>query len=549
MPVSKLKTPAGVDHDYNFLSGIERERDRNQREVVEEKHLFTQREVREIDNEKKWRKMWFGEEVRFVAAGKSNYVMARGLGSDSDEEEQHNSAGGKMSHLARKIRARLEQSGTEVVQMPAGMARQRENSTAWNRRTGGINWCVEWIMYEPENKSINESGLKKSTQIRHKALESVPLYKALGESLAWHRRGQVKGGQQDDDDADEMALYARKRRRVLVREVKEESRHTAMQHHGEATWHITRYSTQNPYTSAWDADRGATVTSWLADAEFNARRHHKFYLLRPMTPAGKPKELIPLDSAETLCSALQGRTVLEYPTIYILPPLPPYSSQEASAAPHLPEGHKLGSTERRAPQQRRSKAEKRKAPEQNSKVDGPTSKRQALSGSNAQQLGGGRGGRVGAVRGRGRGRGRGMGRESMHTGRQRGRDAEEGEVNSGGEDVAADTTSSDPDTSSDDEEGSLDFNQDQERRMDIDSGVGAPSKAPLAPSSTTTGQTVHFATQGQPKNAGLGLVDYGSDDSDEDGEVDPEDVDIAKLNPENPELVASAIQEIVGLFS
>lgn len=542
MPVSKLKTPAGVDHDYNFLSGIERERDRNQREVVEEKGLFTQREVREIDNEKRWRKMWFGEEVRFVAAGKSNYVMTRGLGSDSDEEEQH--GGGKMSHIARKIRARLEHTGTQVVQMPAGMVRQRENTTAWNRRTGGINWCVEWVMYEPENKSMNEAGLKKSTQIRHKALESVPLYKALGNSLAWHRRGLAKGEDQDDDEADEMALSARKRRRVLIREVKEESRHSAMQDYNEAVWCNTPYPTQNPYTSAWDADRGATVSSWFAEAEIDARRSHRFYLLKPMTPAGKSKELIPLDSAETLSSALQGRTVLEYPTVYILPPLPP-SSSENDVALHLPENHILSSTERRASQPRRTKAEKRKAPDQNNKTDGPTQKRQALSGSNAQQRGGGRGGRGGAVRGRGRG-GR-VGRELIHTNRQRGSDAEEGEINSGGDDVAADTTSSDSDTQSD-EEGSFDFNHGQERRMNIDPSVGATSNAPLDPSTTVIGKMVHFVPQGQPEKTGLGLVDYGSD-SDEDGEVDQEDVDISKLNPENPELVAGAIQEIVGLLS
>lgn len=595
MPASKLKTPAGVDHDYNFLSGIERERDRNQREVVEEKGLFSQREVREMDNEKRWRKMWFGEEVRFVATGdrargyhNHHHNASRSDGEEEDEQQQlggrdgddegrgyERRGGGKMSALARKIRARLEQAGTHVVQMPTGMVRQRENTTAWNRRTGGINWCVEWIVYEPEDES--GEAVKKSTRIRHKALESIPLYKALGDSMAWFRRGQTKGEDQDDEDAEDMSsLYARKRRRVLIREVKEEGRRSAMQDHDEATWLSTPYPTQNPYTGAWNADRGAMVSSWLADAETGARRNHRFYLLRPLTPAGKPKELIPLDGAETLASALQGRTVLEYPTIYVLPPSATASLHPSGdLSPLLPEGYLLGSTERRAPQPRKPRPEKRKAPEQNAnstnKTEGPSQKRQALSGNTQQR--GGRGIRGAAAGGRGRLQGRG-GRElgANHRPNQRrgGYDdaAEEGEIHDDGDEVA-DTTSSDPDTSSsDEEEGSLRGfgHDDEERHMDIDSGIAATHNstfgslftATTAAATTTnpTGKIARFTTTQQPKKAGLGLVDYGSDsddDEDEEGEDDGEpsqdDVDLSKLNPENPELVAGAIQEIVGLLS
>lgn len=557
MPASKLKTPAGVDHDYNFLSSIERERDRNQREVVEEKAMFTRREVREMDNEKRWRKMWFGEEVHFVAAGdrsRGNHHASWGLVSDGEEEEEDNDdevegrghdrrrdgADGKPSHLARKIRHRLELAGTQVVHMPVGMSRQRENTTAWNRRTGGINWCVEWLVYEPdESNGTKEASIKKSTHIRHKALESTPLYKSLGGSIAWQQRDRVKGGDRDDDGNDEeemISQHARKRRRVLIREVREENRRSAMQAHDQTTWLSTPYPTQNPHTGTWATDRGATASSWLADAEVETRRHCRFYLLKPLTPVGKPKELIPLDGADTLGSALQGRTVLEYPTIYVLPPS---LQQDAAAAPCLPEGHVLGSTARRAPpssQPRKAKAEKRKAApgKKNNRPDGPAQKRQALGGGKSEQRGGGRGG--------GRG-GRG--------GRRKLRDAaEEGEIKSDGE-VVVDTSSSDPDTSSDEEE-SLDFIHDPHRhRMDIDTSFAdAAAAATTVASTAAIEKAVHFATP-QPEKAGLGLVDYGSDtdEDDEDGDVEQEDVDVSKLNPENPELVAGAIREIVGLLS
>lgn len=593
VPAARLKTPAGVDHDYNFLSGIERERDRNQREVVDEKALFTRREVREMDSEKRWRKMWFGEEVHFVAAAAAgdrsranHHHAARKLGSDGEDEEDEDNGGGggdgKPSHLARRVRHRLDLAGTQVVHMPVGMSRQRENTTAWNRRTAGINWCVEWIVYEPDEAADrtqkNEASLKKSTHIRHKALDSTPLYKSLGGSVAWHQRGQFKGqdhhdGDDDDNenDDDEMTVssaYARKRRRVLIREVRDESRRSAVQDPDETTWLPTPYPAQNPYTGAWSAtDRAATVRSWLADAEVEARRDHRFYLLRPLTPVGKPKELIPLDGAETLGSALQGRTVLEYPTIYVLPP-----SSSSSSSCCLPEGHIFGSTKRRAapppPQPRRTKAEKRKAaaPAPDSQKHGPAPKRQALGGRHSQQRGGGggsgRGGRGGA---RGATRGRGGSNNNRGGGRrQQQRDAaEEGEIISGDDDGdevhADDTTSSDPDTSSSDEkeEEPRGFHlhphprgDDPGRHGRVDIDTPTTTVASAAPME----KAVRFAaTQQQPpKKAGLGLVDYGSDsddDDEDDDDVGQEDVDVTKLNPENPELVANAIREIVGLLS
>ncbi|KAF3766276.1 hypothetical protein M406DRAFT_239089, partial [Cryphonectria parasitica EP155] len=295
MPAARLRTPAGVDHDYNFLSAIERERDRNQREIVEERGLFSEKQLRELGEERRWRKMWFGEEVRTT-------MMTRG---------------GPPSALARRVRQRLDQANVEVVHMPVGMARQRENTTAWNRKAGRINWCMEWIVYDAPGSGAGGA----STRIRHKALETIPLYKALGNSLAWSRKGQYKDEEEDEEDEDTfLSAYARKRRRVLIKEVKEEGRRSAMQDADEATWLAIPYTSQNPYTGTWDTDRAATVSSWLPDELIDAKRHHSFYLLRPLTPAGKPKELIPLDSTETLGRALMGRTVLEFPTVYVFPP-------------------------------------------------------------------------------------------------------------------------------------------------------------------------------------------------------------------------------------
>lgn len=573
MPVSKLKTPAGVDHDYNFLSAIERARERTQRDLLGESTggdksapLFTAAQLgRDLDGERRWRREWFGEEVRFVSKdGPRGTGTAANIGSDGEEDGDGERTGGAGSSLARKVRYRLDALGTEVIRMPVGMTRQRENTTAWNRRAGRINWCVEWFVYdcpswpssEGDDKSGNDtahfnhrhrthqqSQQQQPLRIRHKALETRPLYRALGDSLGWHHKGTTKSHpdlDSEDEDITTTSTPARKRRRLLIKELKDDLRRTDAQDPSTTAFsQPTPYPTQNPYTGAWAPaqDRAATARSWLGDevVENMRRDGWRFYLLRAPTPAGRDRELIPCEAEESLEQMLRGRTVVEFPTVYVLPPS--LDGEEGK----LPPGFVLGSTERRAPvpmskrkkqqQQQQQQSKKRKAPGAAKGLDGASGNQ-----NNKRQRGGG------AMRG---GRGRG-GRVMTMVHRER----EEGEVVSGEEEAAvsaaaataaADTTSSDPDTSSDEDE-------------DTDMDGGAPATRHTAHNSTSKQESsssslppLHAATR-------LGaLVGYGSDSSDgeddeeEDGEVTT--ADLASLKPEDPELVAGAIQEIVGLLT
>lgn len=588
VPPSKLKTPAGIDHDYNFLSAIERERERNQREIVDERKLFSQKELGQLDDPYSFRKQWFGENVHFhPVSGEPRQFGSDGEDdSDGDAEGEAKSnwrhiparASQRASQLARHVRQRLAVENVQVVQMPVGMTRQRENTTGWNKKARRINWCVEWIVYEGDEEE--REVLKKHTRIRHKALESMPLYKALGNSMAWYKKGQ-KADDDAADDEDIEPVQAGRRKKVLIREVKESGEQrggsgSAMQDSDSTAWAYprTQYPTQSPFTGAWSSDAGATTTSWEADEEVEARRRHRFYLLRPLTVAGRPKELIPVAAAEDLSTALFGRTVLEYPTIYVLPPHPSSSTVETASPPPLPEGHILGSTERRLPTKRQVAAAKRKAGPQDDVARQPSQKRQAVSDAkipirpSERGRGGSQRGRGGAaVSARGRGRGRGgrlqptTWRQQQHGGNQD--EAEEGEVNSDGDEVVAagraDTSSSDPDSSSDDDDddgrdggGFWESSRPSNRggMMDDYDDDGPPEEEGTT---TSTPARAPPAVQGgngiKKPGGGMGLVDYGSDS--EDGSDDDEhgDVDLAALKPENPELVAGAIQEIVGLLT
>ncbi|KAG6357750.1 hypothetical protein INS49_013629 [Diaporthe citri] len=581
MPASKLKTPAGVDHDYNFLSSIERERERNQREIVDERQLFSEKELGQLDDPYSFRKQWFGENVRFHPVG----AAPRQFGSDGEDSDGADGGGSsnrkhipaKASQLTRTLRQRLALENVEVVQMPVGMTRQRENTTSWNRKSRRINWCVEWIVYGGGGESGEE--LKKHTRIRHKALETTPLYKALGNSMAWYKKGHQADEDASDDEEIEMARAGR-HKKVLIREVKEDRRRGggAMQDCHSAAWPTrAQYPTQNPFTGAWASDAAATATSWQADEEVDARRRHRFYLLRPLTVAGKPRELIPVEATDGMGAALRGRTVLEFPTIYVLPPESDPSSTtaqapESSSSPPLPEGHILGSTERRANSKRQSAAAKRKAGPKDDNARQQSHKRQAVGEAgipvrpSAAGGGGAQRGRGGAAAAAARGRGKGRGGRVHSARQQRGgdQDAEEGEVNSDGDEVLAhpraptksaaavraDTSSSDPDSSSDEDED-----------VDARDGFWASSRPPQRgaiaddeddgddgpPEEEAT--SAPAPTNGSIKKPGTGLVDYGSDSEDGSEDDDDGDVGLAGLQPENPELVAGAIQEIVGMLS
>ncbi|KAJ4985724.1 HIT zinc finger [Stagonosporopsis vannaccii] len=94
---SELATPAGIDHDYNFLSGIERNLEKSEKSVAEK-----------------------GLDVGLNARPKGE--QAQGLDY----------------HLAA--------AGVKVIRAPKGMSRSKENKT-YRSKSGNRNiiWTVEWI--------------------------------------------------------------------------------------------------------------------------------------------------------------------------------------------------------------------------------------------------------------------------------------------------------------------------------------------------------------------------------------------------------------------
>ncbi|KAK0740802.1 hypothetical protein B0T18DRAFT_432049 [Schizothecium vesticola] len=287
VPLAQLTTPAGWDHDYNFLTSIERACERRERELAAEGAVASAREEMRGSSSKRggaFRKVWFGDDLHHVPAGAAIPGVEEEEAVGRREEYQFDKA----------ARRRLRQEGVEVVAMPKGMVRQRENATKWDRKTLSVNW---------QGKRVEDG---------------------LVHAMEWHasevaRQAKEQAREQDEDDA------PAKKKRTHRAQKKKPSTEGTIQDATSTAWLPSKLLLQDSETGAWR-------TTWGEDDRASA---WQFFLLQARPPPGE-KALIPISPSDTLANALSGRTVIEFPTIYVFPTGDP-----------LPEGFCLGSAERR----------------------------------------------------------------------------------------------------------------------------------------------------------------------------------------------------------
>lgn len=270
-----------VDHDYNFLSSIERDVARTDREIVEARGLFARGDE------------LFGEGRGAAGArgvNRGSYGRGRGGGGRGKSLSQ-------MS-FAERLDINTRQARVDVRHAPKGMQRKVENGTSWSKAQRCINWTVEWI---------TESGERKLGT----CLEKWPVAKAWGEMLHEEKmRGLSQGERKRWRDEREKERSAKRRRVNSV----------------SRSWPIISQTIlQNSETAAWNQAEEFEVGQEEKEDEEEEEPAWKrgivgyyFYLLRPNTPIKLPKVLIPVSSSQTLADTLKDRTVLEFPTVFAL---------------------------------------------------------------------------------------------------------------------------------------------------------------------------------------------------------------------------------------
>ncbi|KAJ5546122.1 Zinc finger HIT-type [Penicillium frequentans] len=265
---SELATESAFDRDFNFITGVERSLERADREV----------ENRGID-------------------------LGRGQAASGDGDEpglkrkipQQGLVKGEAAFLRR-----AEEGAVTVIRAPRGMSRNKLNNSRWHPKHKCLSWSVEWI---------SAAGVKnlRNCLEGHTLADcydrGFPASKGkTGESSKEEKKPDQQEGDAAAQDSTDIVPPA-----------------TATE--AENTTEPVGEQLGQPQISEAVESSTETAAERPQDLPIGPHRGLHFYLHRPRTTVKKPV-LVPLAPSMTLAAALRERTVMEFPTIYVLPESP-----------------------------------------------------------------------------------------------------------------------------------------------------------------------------------------------------------------------------------
>ncbi|KAK2002441.1 HIT zinc finger protein [Colletotrichum falcatum] len=324
VPPSKLKTAAGVDHDFNFLSGIERAVQRSEKEIVEERQLLRPEDLRPIEvRSVQWKTGRDGRKKRVLV---TEVLKGDGGGARQD------------ALASMPFKKRLARFGILLRRAPVGMARQKENGTNFSKASGRINWQVEWLLVPSETgaetqgrqQGVDEAK-KRTRRIMAKAFDDMPLYKALAAGQRHFHEEQARKEhrrQQPDDDGDDEeeahdgahASTGRPKKRRKHQHKPGQSLATA-QDTETGAWHPGRFCMQTAARGAWTPHTGMAPYTGTTEEEEAQKGRYAFYVAgttSAATSAAGRTVVHAVDAAAPLGDALRDMTVFEFPTLYVV---------------------------------------------------------------------------------------------------------------------------------------------------------------------------------------------------------------------------------------
>lgn len=351
---SDLATPSGIDHDYNYLTSIERQLDNAERDATERGFLLQSR-----DNEKP---IW------------------RYDGLDGPRK-------GEMP-----MKAAIERCGVVVERAPEGMARRKQNATHWDRKcalkaftlrqalTGfrkqRLIWTVEWIYDNgrraygtcPESEPLWAAYVAHFTSTKVKARSKnediTPRKKRqkrgverLSSKLATSPNttqylsseapivesvvpevGSIAPLEALSGTAKDTKPSGDKERhcdmKSYVQEIDPSNYADSLQNHSNHKQYIhngvSGFNSENAKLQQSASSKRPNDVPIESNADQSVVQSLHFYLHAPRLPSTQPV-LIPLSHDASLSISLRNRLVLEFPTIYVL---------ECSAS-EMPDGYVL----------------------------------------------------------------------------------------------------------------------------------------------------------------------------------------------------------------
>lgn len=306
MKRADLATPKGIDHDYNYLTSIERQLDQAEKNAI-----------------------------------------SRGVVLEEEQQRW----GKQLPKGEKQLNGALEICGVIVTKAPKGMTRSKQNKTISTKKNRTLQWTVEWVhpdgkrtlgalgetqcistAYDDHLRHLDPDRPKKKRKLdqrhsdvaasikrrphqRHSDFVAATLSESS--SLPVH---DSNAGTQPNGCTTTASVGKRKRQEEVI-----------------SADHDNMAEDSNMAVATGLGDPGAVPTSTSIPApsdpppvtELAPSLKFNFYLHHPSLPS-RHTVLIPLPSDAKLATSLTNRIVLEFPTIYVL---------EFQPDGNLPEGY------------------------------------------------------------------------------------------------------------------------------------------------------------------------------------------------------------------
>ncbi|KAL4808613.1 hypothetical protein BDV18DRAFT_88111 [Aspergillus unguis] len=290
---NELASESAFDRDFNFITGIERRIERAGREA----------ENRGVDVEKR---------------GVSDLGVV-GL-EDEQEHEQDDrkrkrggnaqrNGNGPEKGLAKGeagFLRRAQEAGVKVIKAPKGMSRAKMNGSKWNPKQKCLQWSVEWVA-DGSTKRVN-------------CAETLTLSEAYDRAFPFTKEEKELRAQ------DTSTTISENESKTDARPADEEPHQSTLPTQASTQQDSMAETTDNqperntselPPQSTETPNQQNTNTSSSSESQIHPYRNAFFYLHRPRTATKQPV-ISPVNSNAKLSDTLRNRTVLEFPTIYVL---------------------------------------------------------------------------------------------------------------------------------------------------------------------------------------------------------------------------------------
>ncbi|KAL1969662.1 hypothetical protein VTN77DRAFT_8215 [Rasamsonia byssochlamydoides] len=304
---SELATPAAFDRDFNFITGIERSLERAERDA----------------------------ENRGISLEHDYICSLDGKGASKKRKRPPEMVKGEAGFLRG-----AEAAGVKLERAPRGMTRNKQNASRWHQKHKCLTWTVEWVtpsgqrtlrncletctlaeaydrVYpvpkEEKEKQSNPSRLQdKEPGLREETNGDLSSSGSHEQQLAPTTDTSLAGSQYNEGLREAEMDPSRE----------EQGPDAAAKIDGDESQappasEVQDSQTQQTQTQPLDDSLPSSSTSISAPAEPLPHRNLYFYLHRPRT-ATRQTVLIPVSPTAPLKTILRNRTIVEFPTIYLL---------------------------------------------------------------------------------------------------------------------------------------------------------------------------------------------------------------------------------------